>query len=251
MTCAPSWTATRATSSRCPQVSTATLQLLGRYAPEFPCTLQDLVAFEPNINRVLGAGTDQPGLHIHVNVEHSLGRYTTANAPHYGDNLGPHCYSIPFRGISLNDGAGAATARGGTAGHKPRTTSAFVGPGQRIGAGTGQLAAGERAGQRAGRADVAAGAAIPAGLEQPAGRAAVPGRGGDAAMTSDTQTGRPPGLPGRAAAAPGQHRRAAGQVGHLHRGDGAGHDRCWRSASPTPGSPARSATAPCSPTSPG
>ena len=38
------------------QVSTATLQLLGRYAPEFPCTLQDLVAFEPNINRVLGAG---------------------------------------------------------------------------------------------------------------------------------------------------------------------------------------------------
>src|SRR6202035_4055886 len=117
------------------QVSTATLQLLGRYAPEFPCTLRDLVAFEPNINRVLGAGTDQPGLHIHVNVEHSLGRYTTANAPHYGDNLGPHCYSIPFRGISLNDGAGAATARGGTAGHRPRTTSAFVGPASESGLG--------------------------------------------------------------------------------------------------------------------
>jgi phospholipid/cholesterol/gamma-HCH transport system substrate-binding protein len=117
------------------QVSTATLQLLGRYAPEFPCTLQDLVAFEPNVNRVLGAGTDQPGLHIHVNVEHSLGRYTTRNAPHYGDNLGPHCYSIPFRGISLNDGAGAATVRGGTAGHKARTTSAFVGPASESGLG--------------------------------------------------------------------------------------------------------------------
>jgi phospholipid/cholesterol/gamma-HCH transport system substrate-binding protein len=123
------------------QVSTATLQLLARYSPEFPCTLQALVAFEPNINRVLGAGTDQPGLHIHVNVERSLGRYTTGNAPHYGDNLGPHCYSVPFRGISLNDGAGAATAAGGgssghntrpstghNAGHKAKTTSAFVGP---------------------------------------------------------------------------------------------------------------------------
>jgi phospholipid/cholesterol/gamma-HCH transport system substrate-binding protein len=119
------------------QVSTATLQLLARYSPEFPCTLQALVAFEPNINRVLGAGTDQPGLHIHVNVVRSLGRYTTSNAPHYGDNLGPHCYSIPFRGISLNDGAGAATAAGGgssghntghSAGRKAKTTSAFVGP---------------------------------------------------------------------------------------------------------------------------
>lgn len=119
------------------QVSTATLQILARYSPEFPCTLQALVAFEPNVNRVLGAGTDQPGLHIHVNVERSLGRYTTSNAPHYGDNLGPHCYSIPFRGISLNDGAGAATATGGgssghntgpNSAHKAKTTSAFVGP---------------------------------------------------------------------------------------------------------------------------
>ena len=57
------------------------------------------------------------------------------DAPHYGDNLGPHCYSIPFRGISLNDGAGAATARGGTAGHKPRTTSTFVGPASESGLG--------------------------------------------------------------------------------------------------------------------
>jgi phospholipid/cholesterol/gamma-HCH transport system substrate-binding protein len=127
------------------QVSTATLQLLARYSPEFPCTLQALVAFEPNINRVLGAGTGQPGLHIHVNVERSLGRYTSRNAPYYGDNLGPHCYSVPFRGVSLNDGAGAATAAGGgssghstghrtgrstghSTGHKARTTSAFVGP---------------------------------------------------------------------------------------------------------------------------
>jgi len=117
------------------QVSTATLNLLARYSPEFPCTLRALVAFEPNVNRVLGAGTDQPGLHIHVNVEQSLGRYTTRNAPYYGDNLGPHCYSVPFQGISLNDGAGTAAARGSSSRHQARTSSAFIGPASESGLG--------------------------------------------------------------------------------------------------------------------
>lgn len=115
--------------------STSTLKLLARYSPEFPCTLQDLVKFEPNVNRVLGAGTNQPGLHVHVNVERSLGRYLPRNAPKFADNLGPHCYSVPFRGISLNDGAGAATAGHATAGHQARTTSVFVGPASDSGLG--------------------------------------------------------------------------------------------------------------------
>lgn len=87
--------------------STASLEILARYSPEFPCTLRALVAFEPNIDRVLGKGTGQPGLHVHINVVPSLGRYVPGrNAPFYGDDLGPHCYSVPFRGITLNDGAG-------------------------------------------------------------------------------------------------------------------------------------------------
>jgi phospholipid/cholesterol/gamma-HCH transport system substrate-binding protein len=125
-------------------VSTASLQLLARYAPEFPCTLRALVAFEPNINRVLGAGTSQPGLHIHVNVEPPRGRYyASVNAPRYGDNLGPHCYPVPFAGVALNDGANPDSAgqtpgpetgghhnSGRTAGRDSRTgtTSMFIGP---------------------------------------------------------------------------------------------------------------------------
>ena len=36
----------------------------------------------------------------------NIGRYVAGqDTPKYGDNLGPHCYSIPFRGITLNDGA--------------------------------------------------------------------------------------------------------------------------------------------------
>jgi phospholipid/cholesterol/gamma-HCH transport system substrate-binding protein len=97
----------------------ATLKILARYAPEFPCVLRDLVKFEPNINRVLGAGSSQPGLHVHVNVLEPLGTATAPlgnyvpdkDTPVYGDNTGPHCYPIPFPGISLNDGASPASAR--------------------------------------------------------------------------------------------------------------------------------------------
>lgn len=93
--------------------STATLALLARYSPEFPCTLADLVAFEPAMDKVLGAGTGQPGLHIHVVVVPPLGKYRPGrDTPVYGDDLGPHCYSVPFPGIHLNDGTSPAGAAG-------------------------------------------------------------------------------------------------------------------------------------------
>ena len=94
--------------------------------------LDDLVKFEPNINRVLGAGTDQPGLHVHANVLEPLGTAAAPlgnylpgkDTPVYRDNTGPHCYPIPFPGISLNDGATPAIPR--SAG--PSTSAAVTGP---------------------------------------------------------------------------------------------------------------------------
>jgi len=110
----------------------ATLKILARYSPEFPCVLEDLVKFEPNINRVLGAGTDQPGLHVHVNVQQPLGTATAPlgnyvpgkDTPFFGDNTGPHCYPIPFPGISLNDGATPVIPRATSA----STSAAVTGP---------------------------------------------------------------------------------------------------------------------------
>jgi phospholipid/cholesterol/gamma-HCH transport system substrate-binding protein len=96
--------------------STATLQILARYSPEFPCVLQDLVKFEPNMNRVLGQGTSQPGLHAQAVVVpvYANARYLPdKDTPVYGDNLGPHCYGVPFPGITLDDGT--AGLSGGTA----------------------------------------------------------------------------------------------------------------------------------------
>jgi phospholipid/cholesterol/gamma-HCH transport system substrate-binding protein len=94
------------------------LQILARYSSEFPCVLQDLVEFEPNINKALGAGTDQPGLHATVNVEEplsnssdSIGQYTyPKDVPAYHDNTGPHCYPTPFSGVTLDDGASTPTS---------------------------------------------------------------------------------------------------------------------------------------------
>jgi phospholipid/cholesterol/gamma-HCH transport system substrate-binding protein len=91
--------------------SVATLQILARYSPEFPCALKDLANFVPAADKLLGKGTNQPGLHVQAIVvlplgpDH-IGHYVAGrDTPVYGDNLGPHCYPIPFPGITLNDGA--------------------------------------------------------------------------------------------------------------------------------------------------
>lgn len=84
--------------------SRPSLQILGRYAPEFPCTLQMLAGFVPAIDHALGKGTNQHGLHVTVTVVPSLGKYLPGqdrpvfNAP----DIGPHCYSVPFSG-AFND----------------------------------------------------------------------------------------------------------------------------------------------------
>ena len=94
--------------------SLSTLNILARYAPEFPCVLQQLSDFVPAMNKVLGAGTDQAGLHVKLVVEPapSSGAYVPGvDTPVYGDNLGPRCYAVPFTGIHLNDGAGQSSPR--------------------------------------------------------------------------------------------------------------------------------------------
>jgi phospholipid/cholesterol/gamma-HCH transport system substrate-binding protein len=104
--------------------STATLQILARYAPEFGCTLSQLVKFIPNADRVLGAGTRRPGLHVSVVVvpKYANARYRPGrDTPVYGDDLGPHCYSTPFPGIHLHDGTSATSGASAPAGTKAST----------------------------------------------------------------------------------------------------------------------------------
>jgi phospholipid/cholesterol/gamma-HCH transport system substrate-binding protein len=100
--------------------SVATLRILARYAPEFPCALKDLANFVPAADKLLGKGTGQPGLNVQMVIvpplgPNHIGHYVPGkDTPVFGDDLGPHCYPIPFPGITLNDGAapsnGAALA---------------------------------------------------------------------------------------------------------------------------------------------
>lgn len=88
--------------------SLSTLQILANYSPEFPCNLADLAGFVPKIDKVLGAGTAEPGLHVRVLIEPAVGAYhANRDAPVYDDNIGPRCYLVPFRGVHLHDGVGA------------------------------------------------------------------------------------------------------------------------------------------------
>jgi phospholipid/cholesterol/gamma-HCH transport system substrate-binding protein len=110
--------------------STPTLRILARYAPEFPCVLKDLVQFEPSMNKVLGKGTRQPGLHaqavvvpVYANARYLPGQDT----PSYGDNLGPRCYAVPFPGITLNDGTSPASGPPAAASGGPATAPAAPG----------------------------------------------------------------------------------------------------------------------------
>ncbi len=74
--------------------STGVLKALARYAPEFPCTLAELVKFEPEIDKVLGKGTNQPGVHVIAHVVPARGRYLpVVDAPVFTRDTGPRCIS--------------------------------------------------------------------------------------------------------------------------------------------------------------
>jgi phospholipid/cholesterol/gamma-HCH transport system substrate-binding protein len=111
--------------------SLSTLDILARYAPEFPCVLHQLADFVPAMNKALGAGTNEAGLHVKLVVEPapSSGAYVAnADTPVYGDNLGPRCYPVPFTGVHLKDGvrqSSPGTSRTGKSGTgKVRKTTA-------------------------------------------------------------------------------------------------------------------------------
>ncbi|MYW64485.1 MCE family protein [Streptomyces sp. SID8379] len=90
--------------------SRPTLELLAKYASSFPCTLRTLAEFVPRMDKALGKGTDEPGLHVDVTTVASRGSYTPGrDTPTYASGGTPHCYSVPYLG-SASARTPAATA---------------------------------------------------------------------------------------------------------------------------------------------
>jgi phospholipid/cholesterol/gamma-HCH transport system substrate-binding protein len=93
--------------------SRAPLEVAARYSPTFPCTLKALADLKPAMDKVLGAGTDEPGLHIEATVTPPRGKYEPGvDAPAYDATGGPRCYPS---GVAPTVGAVAVPA--GSTGH--------------------------------------------------------------------------------------------------------------------------------------
>lgn len=89
------------------------LELAARYSPSFPCTLKAMTDLKPAVDRLLGAGTDEPGLHIDATVTPSRGKYLPGvDDPVYNATGGPRCYPS---GVAPT--AGAVAVPPGSPGH--------------------------------------------------------------------------------------------------------------------------------------
>ena len=74
------------------QQSRRALGAVAPYASIFPCVFRALTNFIPKMNTVLGADTDEPGLHAAVNVVPGLGKYVPGwDTPTFIDNGEPSC----------------------------------------------------------------------------------------------------------------------------------------------------------------
>ncbi|MFC5951488.1 MCE family protein [Pseudonocardia lutea] len=75
--------------------SRPTLETLARYAPEFPCFFQQASRLIPYLDQVFGKGTNEPGVHITLEIVASNGKYVpNQDEPAYSDDRGPRCYPI-------------------------------------------------------------------------------------------------------------------------------------------------------------
>ncbi len=89
--------------------------MLARYSSEFPCLSRSLVDFIPVMDRALGAGTDEPGLHVTLQVvprrqpvhrrRNAVGRGGPPRCP----QLSVAAANSPAVGAALARGAGIGT----------------------------------------------------------------------------------------------------------------------------------------------
>ncbi|MGB3440297.1 MAG: MCE family protein, partial [Actinophytocola sp.] len=69
------------------------LEIAAEYSPSFPCTLKALTDLKPSVDRLLGAGTNEPGMHVELIVTEDRGKYVPGrDDPVYDATGGPRCY---------------------------------------------------------------------------------------------------------------------------------------------------------------
>ncbi|MGW0516539.1 MCE family protein [Crossiella sp. NPDC003009] len=80
---------------RVAQDSRPLLDVLAKYAPEYPCFLKGMAELVPRLDKAFGKGTSSPGLRITMEITANRGKYVpNQDEPRYGDKRGPRCYDI-------------------------------------------------------------------------------------------------------------------------------------------------------------
>ena len=78
--------------------SRAALEATAPYASQFPCLLKAARQFIPEMDKTLGKGTTEPGIHVRLNVVAGRGKYLPGkDAPKYADNGKPRCPYVTGR----------------------------------------------------------------------------------------------------------------------------------------------------------
>lgn len=81
--------------------SRPTLESLARYAPQFPCFLDNLSGMVPRIDDALRVGSDAPGVYVTLEVTNHRGAYQPGrDEPRYQDDRGPRCYPRAPAGVN-------------------------------------------------------------------------------------------------------------------------------------------------------
>ncbi|MCK2236827.1 MULTISPECIES: MCE family protein [unclassified Crossiella] len=71
------------------------LDVLAKYAPEYPCFLKGMTELAPRLDKAFGKGTSTPGLRITMEITANRGKYVpNQDEPRYADKRGPRCYDI-------------------------------------------------------------------------------------------------------------------------------------------------------------
>lgn len=81
---------------RLASTSKSTLDILAKYAPEYPCMLKQLVDAIPSADAAFGKGTDTPHVtRVTIEITSSRGKYLPGvDTPRYDDKRGPRCYPV-------------------------------------------------------------------------------------------------------------------------------------------------------------
>jgi phospholipid/cholesterol/gamma-HCH transport system substrate-binding protein len=74
----------------------STLEVLAKYAPEYPCLLKQLVDGIPGADAAFGKGTAHPDVsRVTIEITSSRGKYLPGvDTPRYDDKRGPRCYPV-------------------------------------------------------------------------------------------------------------------------------------------------------------